>query len=205
MILTAVLLVVALIVGCNLLVAGKSSNYCFDSASDAPPNHVGLLLGTSPVLRNGKVNLYFKYRIDAAIELYRAGKVKYLLVSGDNSRSEYNEPLEMKNALIVRGIPENRIFLDYAGFRTLDSVVRAKEIFGQNTFTVISQKFHNERAVYLARHYDIEAIGFNAQDVSAYNGFKTRIREWLARVKVFVDLLTNKQPKFLGERIEIPN
>lgn len=106
---------------------------------------------------------------------------------------------------MAQGIPESRIFLDYAGFRTLDSVVRAKEIFGQDRFTVISQKFHNERAVYLARHYDIEAIGFNAQDVSVNNGFKTRIREWLARVKVFVDLLTNKQPKFLGEQIEIPD
>lgn len=205
MILTAVLLVIIVIVGCNLLVAGKSSAYCFDDTNDIPHSHVGLILGTTPVLRNGNANLYFKYRIDAAVKLYRSGKIKYLLISGDNSRNEYNEPLEMKNALIARGIPENRMFLDYAGFRTLDSVVRAKEIFGQDSFTVISQKFHNERAVYLARHYDIEAIGFNAQDVSTYNGFKTRIREWLARVKVFVDLFTNKQPKFLGERIEIPD
>lgn len=203
-ILISVLLVFVLIVVCNVLVARKSTKYCFDNTDDIPYSPVGLLLGTTPMLSNGRVNLYFKYRIDAALELYHAGKIKYLLVSGDNSRNEYNEPQEMKNALIAGGIPQNRVFLDYAGFRTLDSVVRAKEIFGQDTFTVISHKFHNERAIYLARHYDIEALGFNAQDVSVHYGFKTRVREWLARVKVFVDLLTNKQPKFLGEPIEIP-
>lgn len=193
------------IVTCNLVIIKKSSAYCFDSVGEVPHNHVGLLLGTSPILRNENVNLYFKYRIEAAAQLYHSGKIKYLLVSGDNSRSEYNEPLEMKNALIDKGIPKHAIYLDYAGFRTLDSVVRAKEIFGQDGFTIISQKFHNERAIYLARRYDIKAVGFNASDVSTYNGLKTKIREWLARVKVFIDFAMNKQPKFLGEKIEIPS
>lgn len=205
MLLTLALLLVMVIVTCNLVIIKKTSAYCFDNTTEVPHNHVGLLLGTSPILRNGNVNLYFKYRIEAAAELYHSGKIRYLLVSGDNGRSEYNEPLEMKNALIAKGIPERVIYLDYAGFRTLDSVIRAKEIFGQDSFVVISQKFHNERAIYLARRYDIKAVGFNASDVPTYNGLKTKAREWLARVKVFVDFAMNKQPKFLGEKIEIPS
>ena len=101
-------------------------------------------------------------------------------------------------------IPEDKIILDYAGFRTLDSVVRAKEIFGQNSITIISQPFHNERAIYLANNYGIEAIGYNAQDVEYWKKkLKIHGREYLARVKMFIDLCTGKQPKFLGEKIVI--
>ena len=109
----------------------------------------------------------------------------------------------MKEELLKNGIPENRIFLDYAGFRTYDSVIRMSKIFGQNSFTVISQEFHNRRAIYIARHFGLNVTGFNAKDVDIYNGFKTKLREKFARVKVFIDILTNKQPKFLGEQIEI--
>lgn len=199
-----IVLLVLIVACCNIVVIKKARPRCYDTTQNIPHNHVGLVLGTSPYLSNGNPNLYFKYRIKAAAELYHAGKIKYILVSGDNSRNEYNEPLEMKNALIEKGVPENKIFLDYAGFRTLDSIIRAKEIFGQTSFTVISQKFHNERAVYIAGWNDINAIGYNAQNVSVHYGLKTTIREWLARVKVFVDLIINKKPKFLGEKIEIP-
>ena len=162
-----------------------------------------MLLGTSKTLPSGYKNYYFYYRIDAAEKLYKSGKIEYIIVSGDNSRKDYNEPEDMKNELINRGIPADKIYEDFAGFRTLDSVVRAKEIFGQNSYIIISQKFHNERAVYLAQKNGIEAFGFNAKDVNKYAGIKTKIREYLARTKVFVDFFIGKEPKFGGEKIEI--
>lgn len=168
-----------------------------------PNRKVGLLLGTGKLLSNGKENAYFFYRIDATEKLYKAGKIKNVLISGDNSQKNYNEPEDMMNELIKRGIPKEHIYLDFAGFRRLDSVVRAKEIFGQNSFIIISQKFHNERAVYLARKNGIEAYGFNAKDVNKYFGIKTKIREYFARVKVFVDFLLGVEPKFGGEKVII--
>ena len=168
-----------------------------------PNEKVGLLLGTSKLLSNGKENAYFLYRIDATEKLYKTGKIRNVLISGDNSKKNYNEPGDMMNELIKRGIPKEKIYLDFAGFRTLDSVVRAKEIFGQNSFIIISQKFHNERAVYLARKNGIEAYGFNAKDVNKYFGFKTKVREYFARAKVFVDFLLGVEPKFGGEKVEI--
>lgn len=135
--------------------------------------------------------------------MYHSGKISYILISGDNGKKEYNEPEVMKQALLATGIPEERIVLDYAGFRTLDSIVRANKVFGIKRLLVISQKFHNERAVYLASYHGINAIAYNARNVDAYNGFKTNIRELLAPVKVFVDICFDVQPHFLGERIDI--
>ena len=168
-----------------------------------PNEKVGLLLGTGKFLKNGCKNLYFFNRIDATEQLYKSGKIQYILISGDNSTKNYSEPEDMQAELIKRGIPADKIVLDFAGFRTLDSVVRAKEIFGQNSFIIISQKFHNERAIFLARKYGIEAYGFNAKDVNKYFGFKTKIREYFARVKVFVDFTLGIEPKFGGEKVEI--
>ena len=169
-----------------------------------PNEKVGLVLGTSKTLKSGKPNAYFFKRIDAAVELYEAGKVQDFIVSGDNSTKNYNEPEDMQQELIARGIPAEKIFLDFAGFRTLDSVVRAKEIFGQQSFIIISQRFHNERAVFLAQKNGIEAYGYNAKDVNKKFGFKTRVREYFARVKVFWDLIFGVDPKFGGEKISIP-
>lgn len=138
-----------------------------------------------------------------AADLFKAGKIDVIVISGDNSRKNYNEPMDMKEELMKQGIPEDRIYLDYAGFRTYDSVVRLEKIFGQKQFTVISQNFHNRRAIYIARHCNLEAIGYNAEDVNQYSGFKTMLREKFARVKVFVDFLIGTEPKFLGERVEI--
>lgn len=184
------------IIACNVQVTKETKNLLYTQVAEVPAHKVGLLLGTNPYLKSGAPNKYFLYRIDAAVALYRAGKIEYILVSGDNHRNDYNEPEEMKRALMNNGIPEERIILDYAGFRTLDSVVRAKEVFGNDTFIVISQRFHNERALFLAKHHGIQAIGFDAQDVTAYYGFKTRVRECLARTKLFVDLWFEVQPKF---------
>lgn len=194
--------VISLIV-CNQTIKKHTAAQIYNEVITIPQNKVGLLLGTSPKLKNGNNNPYFDYRILAAVELYKAGKIKYILISGDNRREDYNEPEEMKKALMQKGVPEKFIYLDYAGFRTLDSVVRAKEVFGQNQLTIISQRFHNERAIYLAEKNGINAIGYNAKDVNAYAGLKTNIRELLARVKMFIDLAIDKQPHFLGEKIII--
>ena len=168
-----------------------------------PNEKVGLLLGTSRILANGKPNPYFVNRIKAAAELYHAGRIQNIIASGDNSRKNYNEPEDMKNALIKLGVPADKIYEDFAGFRTLDSVIRAKEIFGQESFIVISQRFHNERAIYLAHQNGITAYGYNAKDLDKDAGFKTNVREKFARVKVFWDFFFGVEPKFGGERILI--
>jgi len=203
LLLAIVLLPLLLIIFADIRIKSASKNYIYSDLEEIPYKKVGLVLGTVKILENGRVNLYYKYRIEAAIALYQAGKISYIVVSGDNSRKTYDEPTQMKEDLMAGGVPEEVIFLDYAGFRTWDSVVRIKEIFSQDDFTIISQRFHNERAIYLAQRYKLNAIGFNAQDVSRRYGLKTNFREKLARVNVFVDLLTNKKPRFLGEKIEI--
>lgn len=197
------LLAISSILVADKLVENTAKTKLFNSTNTISHNKVGLFLGTGKYLKSGRVNLYYQYRIEAAVELYRAKKIDFILVSGDNSSEDYDEPSTIQEDLIKSGIPENRIFLDYAGFRTLDSVVRCKEIFGQSSITVISQQFHNERAIYLAQHKNIEALGFNAKDVDVNYGFRTQLRERFARVKMILDLLFGMQPKFLGEAIEI--
>ena len=189
---------------CFSIVKNNADNRLYSDVMKIPHNKVGLLLGTAPVTPWGVHNNYYDYRINAATELFKAGKIDYILVSGDNHSTDYDEPSCMRDSLIVRGIPRDKIILDYAGFRTLDSVVRAKEIFGQDSITIISQQFHNERALYLAKRYEIEAVAYNAKDVEYWKKkLKIHGREYLARVKMFIDLYTGKKPKFLGERIKI--
>ncbi len=187
----------------NYSIEKNAENKTFSNSSEIKKNKVGLVLGTSKNLKNGRINLYFKYRINATVELYQKGKIDFVLVSGDNGNKNYDEPTDFKKELIKQGIPANKILLDYAGFRTLDSVVRSKEIFGQISITVISQKFHNERAIYLAEKNGISAVGFNARDLSGRYGLKTRIREYFARTKAYLDIIFGVKPKFLGKRIEI--
>lgn len=197
-----VLLIVAIIF-CNLYVEIIAKEKVYNEVSEIPSNKVGLLLGTSKYLKNGMVNLFYAYRIHAAVQLYKEGKIEYILVSGDNGSQYYDEPTTFKEDLIAEGIPEDKIFLDYAGFRTLDSVVRSKEIFQQESITIISQQFHNERAIAIANAKGIKAIGFNAKDVRGNSGIKVKLREVLARVAMCLDLVIGTQPKFLGEKITI--
>ncbi len=187
----------------NYTIKSKSEEFLYSDTNKIPAVKTAVVLGTSKTLASGNPNLYFDYRIKATAELYKSGKIQYIIVSGDNSIEGYNEPEQMKNDLIAEGIPAEKIFEDFAGFRTLDSVVRAKEIFGQNEVVFISQKFHNERAIFLAQKFGIKAYGFNAKDVNKYAGFKTNAREKLARAKVFVDFLFGVEPKFGGEKILI--
>jgi SanA protein len=187
----------------NYFVVQVAENKTFDTTDDIPYNRVGVVLGTSKYRVGSGTNLYFDYRIEAAAALFEAGKIDFIIVSGDNRYVDYNEPQQMLDDLLALGIPREKIFLDYAGFRTLDSMIRANKVFGQKKFTVISQKFHNERAIYIAEKHGIEVVGFNAKDVTKSYGFKTNIREKLARVKVLLDILFGVEPKFLGEPIEI--
>jgi len=203
MLLAALILPFLFILFANYSIGKSAESKVFSNTSNIEKNRVGLVLGTAKYLKSGYLNLYFKYRIDATVKLYKAGKIKFVLVSGDNGNTEYDEPTDFKEALIERGIPADKIYLDYAGFRTLDSVVRAKEIFGQEKITIISQQFHNERAIFLAEKKGIDALGFNAQDVSGRYGLRVRLREYLARTKVFIDILLRVKPKFLGDKIEI--
>ena len=200
------LLIIALILVifvCNIIISSTAEGQTYTDTDTIPANRVGLVLGTSNRLTNGSPNPYYTYRIDATIALYKARKIEFVLVSGDNGSIYYNEPNTIKKDLINGGIPEHVIFLDYAGFRTLDSMFRAKFVFGLDKVTVISQKFHNERAIYIAKQKGLKAIGFNAQDISTSQGLKVQIREYLARVKVFIDMVLNTQPKFYGATIEI--
>ena len=195
-----------MVVVCNVLVAGCASGKVFDRVEKIPHRKVGLLLGTAPVTPWGTKNLYFTYRIDAAVKLFHEKKVDYFIVSGDNHSTDYDEPTCMRDSLVACGVPDERIISDYVGFRTLDLEVRCKAIFGQDSVTVISQSFHNERAIYLAGHNQIDAIAFNAQDVTSVwtTWLRGHSRELLARVKIFIDLIIGKQPRFWGEKVKIP-
>jgi SanA protein len=175
-----------------------------DDVSKLPAAKVGLVFGTSDRYK-GRENKYFRYRIDAAVEVWNSGKVETLIVSGDNREEDYNEPKKMKVALIKEGVPEDRIVCDYAGLRTLDSVVRAKKIFGAKKILVISQQFQNERAIYLAQANEMEAYGLNAQDVDFKAGFKTQFREIGARVKMWLDVnYLDTKPTHLGDKVPLP-
>jgi SanA protein len=188
----------------NLAAIWASRGRLFTEVSRIPATQVGLVFGTTDRV-NGRENLYFRYRIDAAARVWKSGKLETLIVSGDNRSRYYNEPNKMKQALIERGIPEDRIVCDYAGLRTLDSVVRAKEIFGAESLLFISQRFQNERAIYLAKANGIEAYGFNARDVETQAGWKTKIREVGARVKMWLDVnFLNTRPSHLGEKVGLP-
>lgn len=203
---TGILFIIFTLLTCwaNQQITENTTAYITCDTALLKPTKAGLLLGTSRLGRTGKLNPFFYNRIEAAAMLYHSGKINVIIVSGDNSQTDYNEPEDMKQELMKRGVPESAIYLDYAGFRTLDSVVRAKEIFGQQQFIVISQRFHNERAVYVARKKGIEAYGYNAADVSTVQGMKTYLREYLARDKAMLDLLLNLQPKFLGDKVNLP-
>jgi len=186
-------------------ISSFAAPYIVEEWYQLPANKCGLLLGTSKYRVQGGINPYFSERLDAAAVLYHSGRIKYIIASGDNSELSYNEPRTMMAGLKDRGIPAENIFLDYAGFRTLDSIVRAREIFGQDSVTVISQRFHNERAVYIGRSHGISVYGFNADDSDEISDISVRMREVLARFKAFIDVkIIMEQPKFLGDKIIIP-
>lgn len=178
----------------------------FTSVDSMPHNRVALLLGTNPLSRLGRPNTYFTNRIKTAAGLYRAGKVDFIIASGDNHTKKYDEPTAMRDSLMAHGVPEDRIILDFAGFRTLDSVVRAAEVFGCDSLTIISQADHNARALYLAEANGIDAVAVSAPlRAGRWVRIRLALREWLARDKMMLDIWFGKRPHFLGDKIRIPD
>jgi len=199
----AIVIVLLSVWVCNRWVITSTKKQTYSNIDSIPFRSVGLVLGTNEMWHGGE-NPFFENRIEAAAALYKAGKIKYIIVSGDNHVKNYDEPVNMKNALIRLGIPASAIFLDYAGFRTFDSVVRCREVFGQDTITIISQEFHNERAIFIANYFKMNAIGFNAQNAPGSFSFDSTIREYLARCKAILDLyILHTQPKFLGPKVKL--
>ena len=192
-----ILIVIALcILIMYLFISIYSKKYIYNSIEE-------MVLGTSKYLYDGRVNMYFKFRMDAAYELYKSGKIKFILVSGDNRHISYNEPRQMRLDLIRRGVDKKHIFLDFAGFRTRDSIIRANKVFNLTNFTIVSQPFHNERAILIARQKNIKAIGYNADNVRKLYRIRQFPREIGARVLMIFDIIFNKPPKFYGDNIII--
>lgn len=192
------------IMGATGLINRTARGRTYSDIHSIPHRRVGLVLGCVKFLPGGWPNPFFQNRITAAAELYQAGKVDYLLVSGDNHVHSYDEAKDMKTSLVEAGVPREKIYCDYAGFRTLDSVVRARDVFGQTEITIISQEFHNQRAIFIARHRGVDAIGFNASDVGVYYSIATHCREQLAKVNTILDIyLFRRQPKFLGPKVPL--
>lgn len=199
----ALLLAFAAVVAyANVTAIWASRGRIFTDVEQVPKIKVGLVFGTTSRVA-GRENLYFRYRIEAATQVWNAGKVEKLIVSGERS-GYYNEPNKMRQALIERGIPADRIERDFAGWRTLDSVVNAKDIFGADPILCISQRFQNERAIYLAQAHGITAYGFDARDVEIHDGFKTKLREVGARVKMWLDVnFLNTRLHHLDEKVDM--
>ncbi len=193
------IIVFGIMLVCNQIVVSNAEGKVFSELDSIAPTEWGLLLGTTPQSRIGnRQNLFFKYRVEAAEQLYKAGKIRRILISGDeNSLDGVNEVICMRDTLIDHGVEGKDIILDGKGFRTLDSVVRAVKVYGIHSFVVISQRFHNERALYLAEHLGLDVhdiYGFNSADATSNMAMMTYLREYFARVKVFVDLITHKEP-----------
>lgn len=186
---------ITLMLICNHIVVNNAEGKVFSNIDSIKYYRVGLLLGTTPQARITKVkNYFFIYRIDAAEELYKAGKIEQILISGDeNSLDGINEPECMRDSLVARGVPASDIILDGKGYRTINSIINANKVFGLKSFTIISQEFHNERALYQAEHLglDVENLqAYNAKMPKSRRAFLTTIREYFARVKMFIDLLS---------------
>ena len=201
-----VVLVLGILFFCiaNIWVVSSTKAQVLSAYDKLPDHRVALVLGTSHKTTAGLPNQFFEKRMDTAAELYKVGKIDHFILSGDNRSKFYNEPVEMRKALITRGVPSSAITLDFAGLRTLDSVVRSKEVFGQDKIIIITQPFHSYRALFISQYYDIDAVAVVASDPDLEISFKVRIREYFARTKAVLDLYILKTaPRFLGKKEEI--
>ena len=179
---------VTALLAADLRVERRAAGRVYRDVDDIPAREYGLLPGTSRLVHGKYLNTYFYNRIHAALELYRAGKIRKIIVSGDNGRADYNETGDMARELIAEGVAPEDVLSDYAGFRTLDSVVRARNLFGASELTVISQRFHCERAIYLASEHGVDALGFEAEEVAPRAiRAKLAMREAFARVLAVLD------------------
>lgn len=210
-------MILALVLGCGALALAAAllawfadrrlerlaAPYLADDPAKLPKVDVALVLGAAPIGPEGGPNRYFEYRLDAAAALWRAGKVKYLLVSGDNRSPDYDEPTAMRAGLIARGVPASAIYRDFAGLRTLDSVLRARDVFGQRRLIIVSQGFHANRAVFLARRAGIEAWGLEARDVVRAYSILTELRRYPSALRAWTDVWLGTPPRHGGPAIAI--
>lgn len=195
-ILSLILLCIAVIVGCQLIVLSAAKGRTYSDVNQIPHREVGLLLGTNPLGRSGLPNQFFLRRIDATVAMYEAGKVDRIIISGARRDADYDEPEAMRQALVSRGVPDNILILDGEGYRTISSIKRAKDVFGTDTLTLISQQFHNERALFMARHYGMDAIAYNAANTSSRKWKIIMVgRECLSRVKAVFEVLGARRRK----------
>ncbi|MBA2814810.1 outer membrane permeability protein SanA [Candidatus Pantoea persica] len=198
-----ILLVVATAIGLDRWISWKTAPYIYKDIASLPHRQVGVVLGTAKYYRTGVYNQYYLYRIQGALNAYNSGKVNYLLLSGDNAMSSYNEPMTMRRDLVKAGVDPQDIVLDYAGFRTLDSIVRTRKVFDTNNFIIITQRFHCERALFIALHMGIQSQCFAVP--SPKNMLSVRFREVGARLGALSDLYVMKrEPRFLGPLVPIP-
>jgi len=198
------LVLVVLLAACNIWVVQSTKSRVYSDLARLPEHRVALVLGTSHKTAGGGSNLFFEKRMETAAELYHLGKIDHFILSGDNSSPYYNEPRAMQKALISKGVPASAITLDYAGLRTLDSVVRSKAIFGQEKITIITQPFHSYRALFISRYYHIDAVAMVAGEPDLAYSFKVLFREYFARTKAVLDLYVLKtDPRYLGEKVHI--
>lgn len=193
--------VLAFVVFTNIWIVQSTSDRVYTNYDSLSNHQVALVLGTSHLLTSGAPNPFFNSRMESAALLYGQGKIRHFIVSGDNRTRYYNEPAEMKKALIRLGVPSSAITLDYAGLRTLDSIVRSKEIFGQSEITIITQTFHSYRALFISNYYGIDAIAFVSQESHESKDEIVLWREYLARTKAILDLyLLKTAPRHLGQK-----
>lgn len=186
------------LIACNVWVVHSTTARVYHNQDSLPTRSIALVLGTSPR------TIYFESRMETAERLYKAGKIEHFILSGDNRSVDYNEPVKMKKALIKRGIPPTAITLDYAGLRTLDSIIRCKKIFGQNEITIITQPFHSYRALFISQYYGMDAVAMVADEPDFENSVKVRVREYLARPIAVLDLYVLKTtPRYLGQKEEV--
>jgi SanA protein len=189
----------------NVWVVSTTRAQVIMKMADLPDHRVALVLGTSHKLAGGTPNPFFENRMNTAAELFSLGKVDHFILSGDNRSRYYNEPVEMRKALLARGVPATAITLDYAGLRTLDSIVRSKEIFGQTRLTIITQSFHSYRALFISNYYNIDAVAMATADAGTESAAKVYLREYLARSKAVLDLYILKtSPRFMGQKENLP-
>ncbi len=196
----------AILVGLgNKWVINNTDDYVFTNWALMPENDVGLVLGTSPYTGEGKANPHFRGRIDAAVELFKLGKIKHLIVSGANPDAHYNEPRKMFQALVKAGVPPEAITMDFAGFRTFDSVARAKLVFGLDRVTIITQEYHAFRAVFIGKKLKMHPVAYAPAGEQSGPAFMPYLREVLARVRAIFDIFVfDTAPKFTGDPEKLP-
>jgi SanA protein len=201
LLISAPIAIITLFIGTNIWVVSSTKNYVYTDYAKLPDHRVALVLGTSTKTTSGHPNDFFVKRMDTAAELYKMGKIDHFILSGDNRSMYYNEPIEMQKALIKRGVPTAAITLDYAGLRTLDSVIRSKEIFGQNRIIIITQPFHSYRALFISHYHNIDAVAMATEGPAYETSVKVRVREYFARTKAVLDVYVFKTaPRHLGKK-----